>query len=76
MAYDKERAAEMVLALMQLTLHDGNRAWKGYDWDVLAQLEEQGLFLDPRGRAKSIALTDEGLARSLTMFAKHLESAV
>jgi hypothetical protein len=43
-AYDREKAAELVLALMQLTLHDQCRAWKGFDWDVLALLHEQGLI--------------------------------
>jgi hypothetical protein len=72
-AYDREKAAELVLALMCLTLHDERRAWKGYDWDVLALLHEQGLILDPRGRAKSVVLTDEGLARSRQMHEKYLE---
>lgn len=76
MAYDREKAAELVLALMQLTLHDECRAWKGYDWDVLALLHEQGLILDPRGKAKSVVLTDEGLARSRAMYERYLERPV
>jgi hypothetical protein len=27
-----------------LTLHDGNRAWKGFDWDVLNRLYDQGFI--------------------------------
>jgi hypothetical protein len=72
MAYNREKAAELVLALMQLTLHDRNRAWKGYEWDVLALLHEQGLILDPRGKTKSVVLTEEGLARSQAMYERHL----
>ena len=76
MAYDPEKAAELVLALMQLTLHDQCRAWKGFDWDVMALLHEQGLILDPRGKAKSVVLTEEGLARSRAMYERYLERAV
>jgi hypothetical protein len=76
MSYNRERAAELVLALMQLTLHDGARAWKGYDWDVMNDLFERGLISDPRSKAKSVVLSEEGMARSRAMFAKYLEAAV
>ena len=29
MKYDENKIDELVLALLYLTLHDGNRAWKG-----------------------------------------------
>jgi hypothetical protein len=32
---------EVALALLYLTLHDHNRAWKGFDWDVLNRLYER-----------------------------------
>ena len=73
MPYDREEAAELVLALMQLTLHDECRAWKGYGWDILALLHEQGLIHDPRGKAKSVVLTEEGLARSRAMYERYLD---
>lgn len=76
MPYDEAKAAELVLALLHLTLHDTNRAWKGHSWDVLALLEQQGLIRNPRGRAKSVELTDEGLARSREMFEQYLQRAV
>lgn len=72
MTYNRERAGEFALALMYLSLHDGARAWKGYDWDVLDSLFEQGLITDPRSKARSVVLTDEGLARSEALFAAHL----
>ena len=43
---------EAVLALLCLTLHDGNRAWKGFDWDTLNRLHERGLIDDPVNKAK------------------------
>jgi hypothetical protein len=76
MAFNRERAGDMVLALMQLTLHEERRAWKSFDWDVMNDLYERGLITDPRRKAKSVLLTDEGLARSREMYAKYLESAV
>jgi hypothetical protein len=72
MTYDRQKAGDLVLALMNLTLHNGARAWKGYDWDVMNFLYEQGFISNPRGKAKSIVLTDEGLARSEQMFRQYL----
>ena len=76
MAFDQERAGDLVLALMQLTLHEECRAWKSYDWDVMNNLHERGFITDPRSKAKSVVLTAEGLARSREMFAKYFETAV
>jgi hypothetical protein len=36
MEIDTEKIDEAVLALLYLTLHDGARAWKGFDWDTLS----------------------------------------
>ena len=73
--YDHDRAGELTLALMYLTLHDDVRAWKGYSWDILDNLFEQGLIADPRNRSKSVILSAEGLARSRAMFEEYLASA-
>jgi Domain of unknown function (DUF6429) len=62
---------EVVLALLYLTLHDGNRAWKGFDWDVLNRLYERGLISDPVSKAKSVVVTDEGLQESERLFNLH-----
>ena len=70
MDIDTDKIDEAVLALLYLTLHDGNRAWKGYDWDVLGRLYRKGMTNDPVGRTKSVGLTDEGLAESKRLFAK------
>jgi hypothetical protein len=61
---------------MHLTLHEDYRAWKSYDWDVMNYLHEPGFISDPRSKAKSVILTDEGLARSRETYAKYLEAAV
>lgn len=65
---DTQKVDEAVLALLQLTLHDGNRAWKGHDWDALGRLHEKGLIRDPVGKVKSVVLTDEGLKLSEDLF--------
>jgi len=68
LTYDRERAAEFVLALMYLDVHDGARAWKGYPWAVLDLLHEQGMISSPASKAKSVVLTPEGLSRARSAF--------
>ena len=58
----------LTLALMFLTSWterpgELRRCWKGYDFDVLNALAEQGLIMDSR-RAKSAYLTEEGVERA------------
>jgi Domain of unknown function (DUF6429) len=64
MEIDTEKIDETVLALLYLTLHDGTRAWKSFDWDTLNRLHAKGLISDPVDKAKSVVLTDEGLRES------------
>jgi Domain of unknown function (DUF6429) len=52
-------------------LHDGVRAWKGFDWDAMQRLHEKGYISDPRGKAKSVVLTGEGLERSRQLLETH-----
>ena len=67
MALDTDKIDDMVLALLALTLHDGYRAWKGFDWDALDRLHRKGLIDNPANKAKSVAFTDEGLRRALAL---------
>ena len=69
--YDEDKVDDMVLALMYLTLHDDYRAWKGFDWDALNRLYEKGMIDNPVGKARSVVLTDEGLARSEALFEQY-----
>jgi hypothetical protein len=48
--------------------HDGVRAWKSFDWDVMDRLHAKGLIHDPVGKAKSVVLPPEGVARSEPRF--------
>jgi hypothetical protein len=61
MVLDKDRIDRAVLALLYLGLHDGARAWKGFDWEAMDRLHQKGLISDPRSKAKSIVFTEEGL---------------
>ena len=75
MEIDTDKIDEAVLALLQLTLHDGFRAWKGHDWDALDRLYRKGLIDNPVSKAKSVVLTDQGLAESERLFRKLFERA-
>ena len=75
MVIDTDKIDEAVLALLHLTLHDGARAWKGYDWDALDRLHRKGMIDNPVGKAKSVVLTDQGLAESARLFRKLFERA-
>jgi hypothetical protein len=46
-AADKDKIDDAVLALLYLTLHDDNRAWKGFDWGALGRLHDKGMIHDP-----------------------------
>jgi hypothetical protein len=65
---DLDRIDDAVLALMTLTLHDDDRAWKGFDWDALDRLHRKGLIDNPVGKAKSVRLTPAGVGRSAALF--------
>ena len=64
MELDTNKIDDAVLALLFLGLHEGDRAWKGFDWESMNRLHEQGYISDPRSKTKSVVLTVEGLARS------------
>ena len=70
---DEEKIDEMVLALLHLTSftdHGSVRAWKGHDWDALNRLHKKGLISDPKSKAKSVLLSEEGARQSEELFSK------
>ena len=74
MELDERKIQDAVLALLYLTLHKDHRAWKSFDWESMNQLHERGMILDPRSKAKSVVLTEEGEAEAerlaMKLFAK------
>jgi len=67
---DPEKLAEVALALLSLTRHEG-RVWKSLDWDVMNLLFEKGWIGDPISKAKSVTLTKEGERLASGFLAKH-----
>lgn len=68
MEIDRDKIDDTILALLYLTVDRDGRAWKTIDWDTLNRLHEKGLIGDPVNKAKSVWLTDEGMARSEKLF--------
>jgi Domain of unknown function (DUF6429) len=64
MEYDRDKLDEAVLALLYLNIWEegewGARAWKGMPWEATDRLYERGLIGDPKSKAKSVVLTEEG----------------
>ena len=67
---DTKKIDEAVLALMYLTVHDGCRAWKSFDWEATDRLYRQGLIEDPINKTKSVVLTEQGLEEAERLFNK------
>lgn len=71
---DREKLAEVALGLLYLTAFTdrmGTRAWKGLDWGLLDVLYEKDWIYDPKGKAKSLVLTEEGAKRAEEFFRRH-----
>jgi hypothetical protein len=64
----------MVLALLYLTLFEDRgviRAWKGFDWDSMDRLYEKGFIDNPKSKARSVVMTEEGQRRAEELFKRH-----
>jgi hypothetical protein len=70
MTLDTERIDRAVLALLYLGLHEGDRAWKGFDWEAMNRLHDKGFISDPRGKAKSVVFTEAGLTEARRLLAE------
>ena len=74
MEYDKNKVDEMALALLYITSFQdqfGARAWKSMAWEVMDRLFEKGYIGDPKGKAKSVILTETGQKLSQELFEKN-----
>lgn len=68
MKIGEDKIDETVFALLQLTLHGECRAWKGMDFEVMNRLHQKRYIHDPVNKAKSVILTEKGLAKSEQLF--------
>ncbi len=60
---------ETVLALLWLGVHDKSGVtWKSFDWSAMERLHQKGFITNPVGKAKSVFLSEEGMARSKALF--------
>ena len=73
-----ETIKELTLLLIYLTswkedagLVKVQRSWKGYTFDALDELKEEG-YIDGNKRAKSVYLTDEGLGKAKELMKKYI----
>ena len=64
MTLNNDKIDDAVLALLYLGLHNGYRAWKGFDWEAMNRLHDKGFISDPRGTAKSVVFTETGLSEA------------
>ena len=74
MEYNKDKVDEMVLALLYLTTWNdkyGPRAWKGMDWEAMNRLFEKGYIANPKSKARSVMLTEQGMKLSEQLFKKY-----
>jgi len=79
MEYDTTKLDEVVLALLYFNAHTDHgvtRAWKGFDWDTLDRLHARGFISDPKSKAKSVVLSEEGARRSEELFRRYFAKAV
>jgi len=65
---DTDKVDDAVLALLFLSLGPNGRAWKGLDWHTLSRLHAKGYIGNPVGKAKSVVMTEGGIARSERLF--------
>lgn len=73
-----ETIKELTLLLIYLTswqedvgLTKVQRSWKGYPFEVLDELNEEG-YIDGRKHAKSVYLTEEGLDKAKELMKKYI----
>ena len=68
---DYDKVDDYTLALLYLVTSKekfGARAWKSFDWETMNRLHEKGFISNPKTKSLSVALTDEGYARSRELF--------
>jgi hypothetical protein len=76
MDYDAAKVDDVILALLYLNVVEAGRSWKGFDWDSLNRLYERGLISNPKSKAKSVELSDEGARLAEEAFRKYSGKAV
>lgn len=84
MDIDTAKIDEDILALLYLTSFRDSpdpkltvmRAWKSHDWDAMGRLYQAGYISDPRVKAKSVVMTQEGYRRADELFRRKYSKAL
>jgi hypothetical protein len=74
MEYDQDKVDDMTLALLYLVMSSdqyGTRAWKGFSLDTLDRLHAKGYIENPKSKALSVYVTDEGRKRAKELFEQY-----
>jgi hypothetical protein len=76
-----ERIEELTLLLLYLTSWDEKigeykikRSWKGYDFDILNELDEKGLINGGR-KSKSVYFTEDGAKKAEELIKMYFSNA-
>jgi len=75
---NEEKLAESALVILCLTLYGDKtetRAWKGMDWELTDLLHKKGWIQNPKGKAKSVVVTDEGERKAEEFLEKYFGTA-
>jgi len=73
---NKQTVKELTLMLLYLTswtetdFAEVQRSWKGYNFDILNELADDGLISDSK-RAKSVYLKDDGIQKAKDLLKKY-----
>ena len=76
MKYNKDKIDEYTLSLLYLVTWErkegyGARVWKGFDWETMNRLHDKGLISDPKSKAKSVVIGEDGYKKAAELFKKH-----
>jgi hypothetical protein len=63
MKYDNKLIEDAVLAFLAAHSFHNGQAWKGFDFEIMNRLHEQGFIDNPVNRNKSVWVTPECLER-------------
>jgi hypothetical protein len=77
MEINEEKIDEVIMALLYLNFHGDHgavRAWKSFDWDAMDRLHNRGFISDPKSKAKSVIVTEEGQKVAQELFEKYFSS--
>ena len=75
MEFDRDKIDEVILALLGALEFDEGRVWKRLDFDSMDRLHDRGLITDPKVKAESVYLTEEGRRQAKAPASKYFAKA-